>query len=109
MQQLAQLAVEEALRAGADYADARIVRLSQEQLGVRNGKLSMADAPEEFGLGVRVMKQGCWGFAAAPGLPSDLADVVPGVARRAYKAARDLGPARRTPIQLAAEARRHTS
>ncbi|MEZ6021359.1 MAG: TldD/PmbA family protein [Planctomycetota bacterium] len=103
MERLTQRAVEEALRAGADYADARIVRLSQERLGVRNGALRLADAPEEFGIGVRAMKDGCWGFAAAPGLPAALVEILPGVARRAFKAARDLGSARRRPIQLSEE------
>ncbi len=104
MDRLAQEAVEEALRAGAQYADARIVRLSQEQLGVRNGQLTQADAPDDFGIGIRVLKDGCWGFAAAPAVPRDLADVLPGVARRAFKAARDLQAARTQPVKLAEEA-----
>ncbi len=103
MQNLAQKAVEEAMRAGAEYADARIVRLSREELGVRNGQLSVADAPEEFGIGVRVLQKGCWGFAAAPAVPHDLPQVIPGVARRAFKAARDLGSARLEPVRLAPE------
>jgi len=100
MQAVAQLAVDEALRAGADYADARVQRLSLEELAMRDGSLVGADAPESFGLGVRVLKNGAWGFAAAPGNHKDLADVAPGLARRAVKAARDLGRLRRTPVEL---------
>ena len=101
MQAVAQLAVDEALRAGADYADARVQRLSMEELAMRDGSLVGADAPESFGLGVRVLKDGAWGFAAAPGNHKDLAEVAPGLARRAVKTGRDLGRLRRTPVELA--------
>ena len=104
MQKLVQSAVEDALKAGADYADARVVRLTQERLTVRNGRLAQADAPEDFGIGIRVLKDGCFGFAAAPAVPRDLPQVLKGVARRALKAARDLGPARTKPIILSGEA-----
>ena len=101
MQGIAQLAVEEALRAGADYADARIQRLACEELTMQDGSLVRADAPEDFGLGVRVLKDGAWGFAAAPGTHKDLAEVAPGLARRAVKTGRDLGRLRTKPVQLA--------
>ena len=64
--QLAELAVREAVRHGADYADARVNHLSVEDLVVRNGRLGSAEAPEEHGLGVRVTIGGAPGFAAAP-------------------------------------------
>ena len=100
MMTVAQQAVEQALKAGADYADARVSRLSREELALRNGVLADADAPEDFGLGVRVLRQGCWGFAAAPGRPHELGDVAPGLARRAFKAARDLSTVRKEAIEL---------
>ncbi|MFT7677742.1 MAG: TldD protein [Planctomycetota bacterium] len=101
MMALAQATVNQALKAGADYADVRVSRCSQEQMVLRNGVLAEADAPEDFGMGVRVLKNGCWGFAAAPGRPSELGDVAPGLARRAFKAARDLAPVRHEPVELA--------
>lgn len=101
MQKIAQLAVDEALRAGADYADARVQRLALEELTMRNGSLVGADAPESFGLGVRVLKDGAWGFAAAPGNHADLSEVAPGLARRAVKTGRDLARLRRKPVTLA--------
>lgn len=103
MMKVAQAAVEEALKAGADYADARIDRVSREEFTLKNGALEEADAPEDFGLGVRVLKDGAWGFAAAPAAPADVAEVAPGVARRACKAARDVAPARVTAVRLAGE------
>jgi len=96
-------AVSEALKAGADYADARVNRLCQERYIVRDGALEEADAPEDFGLGVRVMKDGAWGFAAAPCGPKEVGAVAPGLVRRAVKAARDVAPLRREPLRLAAE------
>ena len=105
MQEVAQLAVDEALRAGADYADARVQRLAMEELTMRDGSLVGADAPENFGLGVRVLKNGAWGFAAAPGNHADLAEVAPGLARRAVKTGRDLAHLRRKPVALVPQER----
>ncbi|MEE8467513.1 MAG: DNA gyrase modulator, partial [Planctomycetota bacterium] len=94
MMDTAQAAVEAALKAGADYADARINRLSQENLVSKNGVLEGAEAPEEFGIGVRVLKDGAWGFAAAPCTPGGVHELAPGLARRACKMARDVAPVR---------------
>ena len=90
MHEIARRAVDEALRAGADYADARVQRVALEELTVQNDSLAGASATEDFGLGVRVLKDGAWGFAAAPGTHADLHEVAPGLARRAVKAGRDL-------------------
>ncbi len=103
MMDVAQKAVREALQAGADQADARVGRISKEDLVLRNGALAEASAPDDFGLGVRVIKDGCWGFAAAPGNAKDLMDVAPGLARRAVKAARDLAATRVKPVSQAPE------
>jgi TldD protein len=100
MQELAERAVREALEAGADYADARIVRCAREQLCLRNGELAEASAPAEFGLGVRALVNGTFGFAAVPGTHTDLFDKTAGVARRAARAARDLAPTRRRKVTL---------
>jgi TldD protein len=104
MMDSAQAAVEAALKAGADYADARITRLSIEDYTLKNGALEGADAPDDFGLGVRVLKDGAWGFAAAPTTSGEVAQVAAGVARRATKVARDCAPARSRPIRLCEEA-----
>ena len=98
MQDIAQLAVDQALERGAEHAEARLERLSSEELVLRNGRLAGAEAPDEIGLGVRVLAGGTWGFAAAP-LPlgedaSRARDLARDLARRATKAAADLAPAR---------------
>ncbi|MEL6716780.1 MAG: DNA gyrase modulator, partial [Planctomycetota bacterium] len=93
-----------AMARGADAADARVVRVSTERLALRNGAVAEASAPEEFGIGVRVFKDGAVGFAAAPGTHRTLPDVAPGVARRAFSVARDLAPLRRRPVRPAGTA-----
>ncbi len=99
MMDRAKAAVEAALSQGATYADARVNRLRREELVLRNGKLDSASAPEEAGVGVRVLVDGCWGFAAAPGTDDASARAL---AARAVAVAKELGPARVEPVKLAA-------
>ncbi len=107
MMDTAQAAVESALKAGADYADARVVRLSREELLFKNGSLEGADAPDEFGLGVHLLKGGTWGFAAAPAPSADpegsLRALIPELVRRADKVAGACGAARTTAVELVDE------
>lgn len=100
LEDVARHAVEAAMARGADHADARIVRVATERLAVRDGAVAEADAPEEFGIAVRVFKDGAVGHAAAPGSPGTMAEVATGVARRAFAVARDLAPLRRRPVVL---------
>jgi TldD protein len=48
-----------------DYADARHVRVRAERVAMRNGELAALDAHHEDGVGVRVLANGAWGFAAS--------------------------------------------
>ncbi|MBM3977073.1 MAG: TldD/PmbA family protein [Planctomycetes bacterium] len=66
MIEIAKLAVAEALKHGAQYAEARLVRLVRQDLVLKNGALDGAESTEEFGCGVRVLVDGCWGFQAMP-------------------------------------------
>jgi TldD protein len=100
MMDWAKEAVESALAAGADYADARVNRTQHEELGLRNGRLETATAREDFGIGVRVLADGAWGFAAAPE-PS--APHARELGKRAVRSARELAPVRTAPVRLAAE------
>ena len=72
MAEIVHEAVRAALDAGADYADARLRRTSREDLALRNGRPSEVSAPDDAGLGLRVLVDGTWGFAAAPGDASAL-------------------------------------
>ena len=63
MRDLAQLAVETALAAGAAYADARAVVRRSQVVSTRRGRVDTLDDAESEGIGVRVLVNGAWGFA----------------------------------------------
>ena len=50
---------------GAGYADIRIVRTGQERISLRNGVVDTLSVDESLGFGVRVLVNGCWGFASS--------------------------------------------
>lgn len=55
-----------AKRAGATYADVRIVRMRNERVVTREDRVDGVSYRDEYGLGVRVIAGGAWGFAATP-------------------------------------------
>jgi TldD protein len=57
-------AVGAARREGADYADARMVAEESESVTVRNQEMEGADRSFSQGIGIRVLVDGYWGFAA---------------------------------------------
>jgi TldD protein len=57
-------AVDAARRAGASYADARMVFEDSESITVRNQEMEGIDRSSSQGVGVRVLVDGYWGFAA---------------------------------------------
>jgi TldD protein len=61
---VAKLAVEAAVGAGAVYADARAGTDESESLTVRNQQMEGIDRSTSTGLGVRVLVDGRWGFAS---------------------------------------------
>jgi TldD protein len=94
---LAARAVEVATDAGATYADARVMALDREHLAARNGEVEGIRRSSSAGIEVRVIADGCWGFAAT----GDLAPrAVEAVARRAAEVGRagTLAPTR--PLRL---------
>ena len=64
MLDIVQQAAEAAKRAGADYADARLVSEEQESLTVKNQQMEGIDRSFSQGVGIRVLVGGYWGFAA---------------------------------------------
>src|SRR4029450_2462146 len=64
-EELTGLALEAAVGAGAGYADARWVREETEGLTVTDDPVDDPAAEESGGLGVRVLVEGRWGFAAS--------------------------------------------
>jgi TldD protein len=61
---VAKQAVRAAMAAGADYADGRIVSEESESLTVRNQEMEGIDRSSSEGIGIRVLVDGYWGFAA---------------------------------------------
>ena len=62
--QLAMEALNAARDAGASYADVRIGRYRRQSINTRERQVSNVSDNESYGLGVRTLVNGCWGFAA---------------------------------------------
>jgi TldD protein len=84
-EELTELALEAAVAAGAGYADARWVREETEGLTVTDDRVDDLEAEDSSGLGIRVLVDGRWGFAASavldPGRVRELAGRAVAVAR----------------------------
>src|SRR5258707_2165167 len=63
---LVQVALAADTKAGASYADVRIVRIRNERVATREDRVDSVASTEEYGVGVRVIAGGAWGFAATP-------------------------------------------
>ena len=71
---------------GTGYADIRIVRTGQERISLRNGVVDTLSVDESLGFGVRVLVNGCWGFASSHDLTSKEVDRVTALALDIAKA-----------------------
>jgi TldD protein len=91
-------AVDAARSAGAGYADARISLNRTQNINTRERRVGGLSDNETFGIGVRVLVQGSWGFAATSLLTPD---GVTGVARQAVAQAKANRTPGRTPVVLA--------
>ncbi len=100
---VARRAVEAATKAGATYADARLVLMRRESVRVRDDRARPISLRERYGLGLRVLADGGWGFVALHNL-SDRA--VSEAVATAIRTARDNGKLRASlsqpPIELVA-------
>ena len=68
MNHIAGWALNIATQRGASFADARIVDERSRGLATKNGKISHASDAESLGIGIRVIADGAWGFAASDDL-----------------------------------------
>ncbi len=62
--ELAQRAIDRARGAGATYADARLVATTRERVEVRDRRVERVSQSDQIGIGIRVLVDGAWGFAA---------------------------------------------
>ncbi|MGQ0648549.1 MAG: PmbA/TldA family metallopeptidase, partial [Gemmatimonadaceae bacterium] len=98
LRELALLAIDEAKRAGAGYADVRFSRNRSQNVFTRERRVQGVSDNDTFGFGVRALVQGTWGFAAS----SDVTrDEVSRVARQAVAQSKANRVAQLRPVQLA--------
>ena len=89
-----------ATQRGASYADARIVDDRSRSLATKNGRVGHASDAESLGMGIRVIADGAWGFAASDDLSRA---AVEATAARAFAIARASARVKQENVQLAPE------
>src|SRR5271163_1836455 len=99
--ELAQLALDTAKRRGATYADARVMDIRHRDISTKNGEVGTLAESESLGIGIRVIADGAWGFAATDRLTRE---GVQACAAEAVAIAKASSLARRENVALAPEA-----
>ncbi len=95
---LANEALNAARSAGASYADVRIGRYRRQYISTRERQVSEVSDNESYGIGVRALASGCWGFAATSTMTRD---GVQKAARDAVSLSRAARTVQRRPVELA--------
>ena len=68
MKTIANWALNVAQQRGASFSDLRIVDERSRSLSTKNGKVGSSSQAESLGMGIRVIANGAWGFAATDDL-----------------------------------------
>jgi TldD protein len=97
---LADAALSRAAALGVEHADVRIGRTRSQSIRLRDARLEGANDDEDLGLGVRVVLDGTWGFAATEDLSPDAAAQA---AEHAVQLARVSRPVNTDRVELADE------
>ena len=58
------LAIDVARDAGASYSDGRVIRTQFEAVGTRERRITQVQSTDSFGINIRVLVGGSWGFSA---------------------------------------------
>ena len=95
---LADAALAAATGAGASYCDVRIGRYLRQFVITREANVENIVNTESTGVGIRVIADGAWGFAATNDISPD---AVAAAARQAVAIAKANAPGRSAPVQLA--------
>ena len=98
IQALAMEALQAARDAGASYADVRFGRFRRQSIRTREQQVTGVDDTESYGVGIRTLVNGAWGFAATNTLASD---AVRKTAAESARTARAAKRAQRRPVVLA--------
>ena len=95
---LADAALAAAREAGASYCDVRVARYLRQSVITREAQVENVVNAESSGVGIRVIVDGAWGFAATH---VQTADAVAGAARQAAAIARANAKAQTRAVELA--------
>ncbi|WP_211302020.1 TldD/PmbA family protein [Chitinophaga niastensis] len=98
--QLADVALNAARAKGATYADVRIGRYLNQFIVTRETRVQNIANAESFGVGIRVIANGCWGFAATNNVTKE---EIAKAAERAVAVAKANSRVVTAPVQLAAQ------
>lgn len=95
--ELATLALQAATDAGASWADARVAEYRNQRIATREARVTNVSDRGSYGVGVRVIAEGTWGFAAsADATPEEVVRI----AKLAVTRARANARLQREPVQL---------
>jgi TldD protein len=100
MKESAERALDTALARGAGYADVRVMDIRQRYLSTKNGQTGQVRDSQSLGLGLRVIAEGAWGFAATDDLAAESIDRI---AAGAVEIARSSALAKKRDVVLAPE------
>ncbi len=96
--QLADVALNAAKASGATYADVRIGRYLNQFIITRENRVQNIANTESYGVGIRVIANGSWGFACSDNVSKEN---IATVAQRAVAVAKANGKIIEAPVQLA--------
>ncbi len=100
MKDFGKKALDTAVARGATYADVRVMNIRERYLSTKNGRPAQVRESESLGLGVRVIADGAWGFAATDDLTREGVDRA---AAQAVEIARASALAKKRDAELAPE------
>ncbi|MCO5935777.1 TldD/PmbA family protein [Mucilaginibacter sp. RB4R14] len=95
---LADVGLNTAKSAGASYADVRIGRYLNQFVITRENRVTNVANTESYGIGIRVIANGCWGFAATNEVTQE---GIAKAAKRAVAVAKANAKLGSAPVQLA--------
>jgi TldD protein len=95
---MADVALNAARSKGATYTDVRIGRYMNQYVVTRENKVENIVDTESYGMGIRVIANGCWGFAATDKLDSDS---IARASQMAVMIAKENSRLQTEPVQLA--------
>lgn len=95
---VAQRGIDIAMSMGSTYADARVLDMATQHCSVRDGEVEAMTESDSLGIGIRVIANGCWGFAATRDLGPSAVENVARLAVQVARSSKALSPA---PVHLA--------